>query len=94
MTKIFRYLLVLYKKTNILPSCCRYYPSCSEYADGALARFGLIKGIFLTLKRLLCCNQFFPGGYDPVPEKLDIFSVLIRKNTVLSNVSRETFERE
>jgi putative membrane protein insertion efficiency factor len=48
---------------------CRYYPSCSNYAKQAIDEFG-IKGIFLTLKRILKCNPFFSGGYDPVPQKM------------------------
>ena len=48
---------------------CRYYPTCSHYAVEAIERFGVIYGSFLTIKRLSRCNIFFPGGYDPVPEK-------------------------
>lgn len=53
----------------LLPPSCRFYPSCSEYALNALQRFGLSKGIMLTLMRLLRCNPFSRGGYDPIPEK-------------------------
>ena len=48
---------------------CRYYPTCSQYAILAIERFGVIKGSFLAVSRLLRCNPLFPGGYDPVPEK-------------------------
>lgn len=48
---------------------CRYYPTCSQYAVEAIERFGAFYGTYLTVKRLLRCNIFFPGGYDPVPEK-------------------------
>lgn len=48
---------------------CRYYPTCSQYAVTAIERFGAFKGSILALLRLLRCNVFFPGGYDPVPEK-------------------------
>ena len=48
---------------------CRYYPTCSHYAVEAIERFGVIYGSFLTIKRLSRCNIFYPGGYDPVPEK-------------------------
>ena len=54
----------------IAPSC-RYYPSCSHYAKEAISKFGA-KGIFLILKRILKCNPFSSGGYDPVPKKLYI----------------------
>jgi putative membrane protein insertion efficiency factor len=49
----------------LLP-CCRYYPSCSEYAIIAVGRYGPFKGAFLALLRLLRCHPFHPGGYDPV----------------------------
>ncbi len=48
---------------------CRFYPSCSCYAYTAVERFGVIRGSWLALKRLLRCHPLTPGGYDPVPEK-------------------------
>ena len=51
----------------MLPASCRYYPSCSMYAIEALARHGAIRGSWLTVKRILRCHPFVPGGYDPVP---------------------------
>ncbi|AAO91410.2 hypothetical cytosolic protein [Coxiella burnetii CbuK_Q154] len=50
-------------------SSCRFYPSCSCYAETALKRFGVIKGSGLTVWRLLRCHPFHPGGVDFVPEK-------------------------
>ena len=52
----------------VLPSACRYYPTCSVYAIQAIKKFGLIKGGFLSLKRILSCNPYGKGGFDPVPE--------------------------
>ncbi len=46
---------------------CRFYPSCSEYSKTALCEYGVLKGLFLSLRRLLRCHPFNPGGYDPVP---------------------------
>lgn len=52
-----------------LPPSCRFYPSCSQYALEAFARFGLLHGTRLTLLRLLKCQPLHSGGFDPVPEK-------------------------
>jgi uncharacterized protein len=48
-------------------SHCRFYPTCSEYSLQALQQYGVIKGMYLTLRRLLKCQPFHSGGYDPVP---------------------------
>jgi len=49
-----------------LPDSCRFYPSCSEYSAEAIERYGIIKGLMLSLGRLMRCHPFHPGGYDPV----------------------------
>lgn len=48
---------------------CRFYPSCSDYAIDAINEFGLMKGFFLSLYRLLRCHPFSKGGHDPVPSR-------------------------
>ena len=53
----------------IKPPSCRFYPTCSHYGLEAVERFGALKGGWLTLKRILKCHPFHPGGIDPVPEK-------------------------
>ena len=68
--KYFLIFLVKSYKTllsPILPPSCRHFPTCSDYAIEALGRHGFIKGSFLTAVRILKCNPFFRGGYDPVP---------------------------
>ena len=51
----------------LFPPTCRFRPTCSQYALVAMRKFGAIRGSWLTLKRLLRCHPFHPGGYDPVP---------------------------
>ena len=46
--------------------CCRFYPSCSEYAIEAVERYGVLAGLTKSLKRIFRCNPFSAGGYDPV----------------------------
>ncbi|MCH5290473.1 MAG: membrane protein insertion efficiency factor YidD [Treponema sp.] len=52
----------------LLPACCRYTPSCSQYALEALQKHGPLKGLYLAVKRILRCNPFHEGGFDPVPD--------------------------
>ena len=49
--------------------CCRFVPTCSEYALEAVDRFGAFRGGFMAFCRILRCNPFCKGGYDPVPRK-------------------------
>ena len=51
----------------LFPPRCRYIPTCSQYALEAVEKYGAIKGTFLATKRILRCNPFHKGGYDPVP---------------------------
>lgn len=50
----------------LLPSACRYYPTCSEYMLDAVSKHGAARGIWMGLKRLGRCHPFHEGGYDPV----------------------------
>ncbi|HUV59557.1 MAG TPA: membrane protein insertion efficiency factor YidD [Desulfatiglandales bacterium] len=49
-----------------MPSSCRFMPTCSAYASLAIDKYGIIKGGFLALIRILKCHPFHPGGYDPL----------------------------
>ncbi|MFP4071749.1 MAG: membrane protein insertion efficiency factor YidD [Desulfovibrionales bacterium] len=53
----------------LFPSCCRFHPTCSEYAKLALQEHGTLKGSLLTGRRLLRCHPFCTGGVDPVPPR-------------------------
>lgn len=53
----------------LLGANCRYFPSCSSYAETAIERFGTRRGVWMALKRLLRCHPLHPGGIDPVPDK-------------------------
>ncbi len=62
-------MLRFYKReiSPMLPPCCRYTPTCSEYAMQAVEKYGAVKGGWLAAKRILRCHPFHEGGYDPVP---------------------------
>ncbi len=64
-------LIKLYRKfiSPIKPPCCRFTPTCSAYALEAFKKRGFFAGLILTVWRLLRCNPFCKGGYDPVPER-------------------------
>ncbi|OGB88207.1 membrane protein insertion efficiency factor YidD [candidate division WOR-1 bacterium RIFCSPHIGHO2_02_FULL_45_12] len=62
-----RNLFILYRKINFSTGRCRFFPSCSYYVEDAICKHGLFYGVFLALKRLIRCNQWFAGGFDPVP---------------------------
>jgi len=52
---------------SLPPNTCRFYPSCSHYGYQAIYKYGAIRGILMAVWRVLRCNPFNPGGYDPVP---------------------------
>ncbi len=71
MREIFIFLIDIYKKYiskifHVFGFNCKYYPTCSEYAKQAIQKYGVIKGIVLGMKRILKCNPFSKGGYDPL----------------------------
>ena len=71
MKHVMIWLIGLYRKfiSPIKPPCCRFTPTCSAYAIEAFQKRGFFVGLALTVWRILRCNPFSKGGYDPVPEK-------------------------
>ena len=65
--KLILFLIKIYQKISALtPPRCRFYPTCSQYAIEAFKKYGLFKGMYLSIKRVLKCHPFHPGGYDPL----------------------------
>ena len=69
MKKIMLALIRFYQRaiSPYTPACCRYRPTCSAYAYEAITKYGALKGTGLAIWRILRCNPFCKGGYDPVP---------------------------
>lgn len=68
LSKLLIYLVRFYQKfiSPLKGPTCRFYPTCSQYSIEAIRKYGALKGIYLTIRRLLKCHPFYPGGYDPL----------------------------
>ena len=66
LSLIYLYKIVL---SPLLPGSCRFQPTCSSYFIEALKTYGLFKGFYLGIKRILSCNPWGKNGYDPLPRK-------------------------
>ena len=69
MKRVLAGIIRLYQRliSPLLPSACRFEPSCSEYARQAVLKYGVLKGTWLGLRRIVRCHPWNPGGVDPVP---------------------------
>jgi len=68
MKKLALLLIHFYRRfiSPLKPPCCRFYPTCSKYAVDAITKYGVLKGGCMATYRILRCNPFCKGGYDPV----------------------------
>lgn len=73
MRKVLILLIGVYRYaiSPFLGSNCRFYPTCSSYAQEAIERFGILRGSWLALRRVSKCHPWHEGGVDPVPNKKD-----------------------
>ena len=69
MTRLLLGLIGVYKRllSPVLPPACRFVPTCSEYAAAAIEKHGPLRGVFLTVRRIVRCAPWHAGGFDPVP---------------------------
>ncbi len=69
LSRIFIFLIRIYQNTlsPLLPLSCRFTPTCSQYGIEAIQKHGVLKGGYLTMKRLLRCHPWGKHGHDPVP---------------------------
>ncbi len=79
MKYVMIFFIDLYRKfiSPLFPPQCRFRPTCSSYAKEALFKFGFFKGTYLAILRIVRCNPFCKGGYDPLPEE---FHFLVKRN--------------
>jgi uncharacterized protein len=71
MKRLLLFVFKVYQRviSPLKPPTCRFYPTCSHYGVQAVSRFGALRGGWLTVKRILKCHPFHPGGIDQVPEE-------------------------
>ncbi len=68
MSRLAVLMIVVYQKlvSPFKGPTCRFFPTCSQYALEAFSKYGFCKGVYLSVKRVLCCHPLHPGGYDPL----------------------------
>lgn len=85
MKRLLVYVIKIYQNSLglILPAACRFEPTCSCYAIEAVEKHGALAGILLSVIRIIRCNPWVAGGYDPVPQKI---------SDIIKNKNREHFK--
>ncbi len=80
MKKLAELSVKFYRKfiSPLKPACCKYYPTCSQYALDAFKKHGFIKGLILSAWRILRCNPYSKGGVDKVPDKFYLYTLKSR----------------
>ncbi len=84
MKKLLIALIGVYRRyiSPLKRPCCKYYPTCSEYAITAIEKHGAVKGSVLALWRILRCNPWSNGGVDYVPEKFYLYTLKSRRDGI------------
>jgi len=70
-----------YLISAFLPPACKFYPTCSVYAMEAIKRYGIIKGLYLSIVRIIKCSPLSHGGFDPVPDFFSFYRQKGQKNS-------------
>ena len=96
MKHVMIWLIGLYRKyiSPLKPPCCRFTPTCSAYAIEAFKKRGFFVGLGLTVWRILRCNPFSKGGYDPVPEKRPKKAKTDARKNEINNTEMNKTEKE
>lgn len=79
------FLLRIYKRclSPLMPPLCRFQPTCSEYMIDAIRKQGAVKGLIMGCARIIRCNPFCEGGYDPVPENFTLHRNNKKKDKII-----------
>ena len=72
--KVYKFLM-----SPLIGDSCRYFPTCSSYSIDAFRSFGFLKGLYLSLKRIISCNPWCKGGFDPVKKEMKVRKLWTQK---------------